>query len=83
MDLLSGPGIGMLGEVSIVFHAPGGLASPMGDGNGVISANGPRPGDDTAEAGDKEPPVKFAAARADLTLEVLTGSPVLGGVYRG
>ena len=28
-----------------------------GDGNGVMSAKGPRPGDDTAEAGDRDPPV--------------------------
>lgn len=45
----------------------------MGEGRGVISSIGPKPGEDTAEAGEREPPVKCAAEREDLTLELLCG----------
>lgn len=44
-----------------------------GEGRGVISSTGPKPGEDTAEAGEREPPVKCAAEREDLTLELLCG----------
>lgn len=43
-----------------------------GDGSGVRSDSGPSPGDDAADAGEREPPVKWPAVR-DLTLEALTG----------
>lgn len=44
-----------------------------GEGRGVMSSIGPKPGEDTAEAGEREPPVKCAAERVDLTLELLCG----------
>lgn len=40
-----------------------------------MSIIGPRPGDDTADAGDREPPVKWDADSVDLTLELRYGTP--------
>lgn len=45
---------------------------PKGEGRGVMSESGPNPGEDTAEAGERDPPEKWAAVK-DLTLEVRTG----------
>ena len=49
------------GDVSsvsaILFQRPGDTTLVIGEGNGVISAKGPSPGEESAEAGDREPPV--------------------------
>lgn len=45
-------------------------AAVTGEGRGVMSIIGPKPGEDTAEAGEREPPVKCDADSVDLTLEL-------------
>ena len=45
----------------------------MGDGRGVMSESGPKPGEDIADAGDREPPVKCDALN-EFILELLTGN---------
>lgn len=47
-----------------------------GEGSGVRSISGPTPGEDKAEAGDREPALWRAAARVVRTLELRTGSPI-------
>lgn len=40
-----------------LFHLPGEAEGVIGDGNGVMSTKGPNPGEDKAEAGEREPTV--------------------------
>ena len=42
-------------EEAMVGHGSEGWL--MGEGSGVMSTSGPRPGEEKAEAGDSEPPV--------------------------
>lgn len=63
-------GLWFAGTAGRFAHDPDTL--PSGEGRGVMSERGPRPGEETADAGDNEPPVKCAAV-SDLTLEVRTG----------
>ena len=48
----------------------------IGEGSGVRSIIGPTPGEDKAEAGDRETALGRAAPRVLRTLELRTGSPV-------
>lgn len=76
------------GEVEIMFKADAGLSSSgtsgaicqgpgdppaIGDGKGVISAKGPRAGEDSREGGERGPMVLGAAERVDLTLVLRRG----------
>lgn len=55
--------------------------SNIGDGKGVIVTIGPRPGEERAEAGDKEPAVFPEAWSAALTLGVRMGTLVVEGTW--
>lgn len=48
-----------------------------GDGRGVMSTRGPRPGEEYAEPGESDPIFCRAADKAERTLELRTGRPVL------
>ena len=52
---------------------------PRGEGRGVISARGPRFGDDIIDAGEREPAALWEAV-SDLTLDVRTGMFEAGGM---
>lgn len=65
-------------ELSLIrFQEP---LSTIGEGKGVIATIGPRPGEDRAEEGDKEPPVFPEACSADLRLGVSMGMLDVEGV---
>ena len=55
---------------------PGEPHPEMGEGNGVISTNGPTPGDDSAELGVSESALCLEE-KADRMLELRTGRPAL------
>lgn len=55
------------------LQVPEELLSTIGEGSGVTATIGPRPGDETAEAGDKEPAVLLDACSAALRLGVRAG----------
>ena len=65
-----------------VFHGLEETPMVIGEGNGVISAKGPVPGEDSAEAGDTEPRLYLAADRTDLTLALRAGRPVVDDDWR-
>ena len=48
-----------------------------GDGRGVISTSGPKPGEEYAEPGESDPIFCRAADKAERTLELRTGKPLL------
>ena len=47
----------------------------IGEGRGVMSTSGPKPGDEYAEPGESEPIFCRAADNAERTLELRTGRP--------
>ena len=62
------------GDSPAIFrHAVGDESGPMGEGNGVISASEPRPGEDAMDAGDNDPTACCAAFSAARRLGVRTG----------
>lgn len=60
----------------VVCHGLGEPRVAMGEGRGVMSTSGPTPGEEKAEAGDKEPARCRDAERADLRLLLRDGSPM-------
>lgn len=48
-----------------------------GDGRGVISTSGPKPGEEYTEPGESDPIFCRAADKAERTLELRTGRPVV------
>lgn len=49
-------------------QGPGEALAVMGEGRGVISTRGPKPGEEKAEAGESEPAVWRPADRTERTL---------------
>jgi len=49
----------------------------IGEGSGVISTNGPTPGEEIAEAGERESDLRVLEPRTDRILDLRTGSPAL------
>lgn len=74
-----GSGLDSSIDVLILDHGTG--EREIGDGRGVISGNGPSPGDDMADAGDREPPVRLDAPN-DLILELRMGRVFLISISR-
>lgn len=65
-------GLGISDDSGTLCHGPGDPPA-IGDGNGVMSAKGPVAGEESREAGEREPTVLGAAERVDLTLVLRRG----------
>lgn len=55
----------------------------MGEGSGVMSTNGPTPGEDKADAGESESDLRALESRTERILELRTGRPALKTVCCG
>ena len=62
---------------------PGEPDAEMGEGRGVMSTNGPTPGEDSAEAGVSESDRRVLEEKTERILELLTGRPALKMVSSG
>lgn len=74
VEIVSSTDVGLCssGSSGALCQSPGDPPA-IGDGNGVISAKGPMAGEDSREAGEREPIVLGAAERVDLTLALRRG----------
>lgn len=74
--------VGCAGSASAArVHSPGEADKASGDGKGVMSTNGPTPGEDTADPGVRELTLDRDAGSADRTLELLRiGRPEFSNV---